>query len=168
MVRHRLPVFADLASPSTPAITAGLVGCVTPIPLGPIASPLEARPSKRERVLEQRVAILKQRLSHALHEVEVLKNRLKTGADAGSRIPLQMMNTDVGVNHFASDPLSDNDDVVAAFCRETDEALLQAGNCAECTPAVDLVRPVRKRGGRGRGGKAKKVTGGAENNPSGL
>jgi hypothetical protein len=72
---RRLPVFAELASPSTPAATAGVVGCVMPIPIGPLGSPIDAalRRSDRERVLEARVAMLKQRLTQALREHELLK-----------------------------------------------------------------------------------------------
>lgn len=152
---RRLPIFANFASPTTPAVTAGLVGCVTPIPIG-LSCAEGHRPSKRERVLEQRVALLKDRLAQALRENEAIKQRMTAGGlDNSARAPLLALRSELAPNWHP--PCAD--DIVAAFCRETtDEALAHEG-----APGQEPARAVRKRGGRGRGGKAKKDAGGDEN-----
>ncbi|KAJ1630337.1 hypothetical protein T492DRAFT_1003770 [Pavlovales sp. CCMP2436] len=179
---RRLPVFAELASPSTPAVTSGLVGCVTPIAIGPLQSPLggSCRPSKRERILEGRVAMLKQRLGIALRENELMKGQLKGSSAKGSipsspcprtpRTPLSSLrhegrNTPLVAADVVATSLVTEDVVadLAPFTRELDDALLQvddflndASTLGCVLEASRIAGGVRKRGGRGRGGKGKK------------
>jgi hypothetical protein len=165
---RRLPVFAELASPSTPAASAGVVGCVTPVPIGPLGSPIDAalRRSNRERVLEARVAMLKQRLTQALRENELLK---AVPVEARGALCALVVGS-VNVRRTASD-LSDCPTALD-LCGVDEESppisrapsrCTAAGDGA-CAPAGDapalveaLRQGVRKRGGRGRGGKGKKA-----------
>ena len=159
---HRLPFFADLTSPTTPAVTAGLVGCVTPIAIGPMLSPLSScRVNKRERVLEQRVAILKQRLAHALHEVEALKSRMRADSDAGTvdaRLAVtpseEALGADLPVPVAAGLPAGHGAAVDAGANPLQPHAGVRLATTG--APGAEAARPLRKRGGRGRGGKGKK------------
>lgn len=122
----RLPVFAALASPSTPVTTVGVAGCVTPVQVSPANSPAARRGTRRERVLEQRIDALKERLRIALLENESLKAALAASHD------------DDGTG-----------DAI-------DHALHAYAPCTDGRHDEACGRMPRKRGGRGRGGKAKK------------
>jgi hypothetical protein len=173
---HRLPVFAELASPSTPAVTAGLVGCVTPIAVGPLLSPLgSCRPSKRERVLEGRVAMLKQRLGIALRENELMKGQLKGAAHGCPRTPrtplssLRHETRNIVASPLVAASLIVADVIVAdlaPLARELDDAVDDLDDASSCAPESGRTAGgVRKRGGRGRGGKGKKQAADGTNAP---
>jgi hypothetical protein len=161
---HRLPIFAELASPCTPAVTAGVAGCVTPIPIGPLGkSPHDtaARKLNRERVLEARIALLTERLRQALSENELLKASVRCGGVVGSRNALRLVgdgfgNTTVpsycgyGGNLDICAGGTFDDELKLQLCVDEEPLGLDAG-----APAVEAIRQ-RKRGGRGRGGKGKK------------